>query len=105
MKLSLPKIKLPKKNLQESNIINPHKHWGILLKVFFIVVLCLIIFSLYLLYQIKNDHIFQVNPTIEENNSSIKEELLKKVNDSFDKKAQKESELKANPPSFSDPSI
>jgi hypothetical protein len=107
MKFSLGKIKNPlkKKDSQGPNAINPHKHWIKLLYGFFIIVACLVLFSLYLLYQIKNDHIFQVKPTLEKNNTLLKEDLLKKVNDSFDQKAQKESELKTNPPSYPDPSL
>ena len=107
MKISLPNSKniFAKKSPKDSNIINPHKHWGILLRVFFIIVLCLIFFSLYLLYKIKKDQIFQVVPTVQDDNVVLKEDLLKKVTESFDKKAQKEKELQTNTPSYPDPSL
>lgn len=107
MKNPLLKIKgiFKKNNLEVASSINPHKHWVILLWFFFGVVIVLIMFSLFLLYQIKNDQIFQVAPTVLENNQKIKEDLLKNVTDSFNQKAQKESDLKINTPVYKDPSL
>lgn len=107
MKNPLLKIKgiFKKNNLEVASSINPHKHWVILLWFFFGVVIVLIMFSLFLLYQIKNDQIFQVAPTVLENNQKIKEDLLKNVTDSFNQKAEKESELKTNAPVYKDPSL
>lgn len=99
------KIKPKQKTLQGPSIINPHKHWGILLSIFSVIIFCLIVFSLYLLYQIKNDQIFQVVPTEQENSRFIKEDLLKSVTESFDQKSKKENELKNNPLSYPDPSL
>ncbi|MEK7106387.1 MAG: hypothetical protein AAB895_03440 [Patescibacteria group bacterium] len=57
------------------------------------------------MYKIKNDQIFQVVPTVQDDNVALNEDLLKKVTESFDKKAQKEKELQTNPPSYPDPSL
>ena len=107
MKNLLSKIKniFKKKSVEGPRAINPHKHWIILLSIFFVIIAVLILFSLYLLYQIKNDQIFQVPPTLQENNKLIREDLLKDVTESFDQKAQKESEIKTNPHSYRDPSL
>lgn len=94
-----------KKKAQESNALNPHKHWSVLLKIFFGVVSLLVFFSLFLLYQIKNDNIFQATPTIQDNNIMVKEDILKKVEDFFSEKSQKEKEIKENPPVYRDPSL
>jgi hypothetical protein len=88
-----------------SKIWNPHKHWKVLLWAFSVVASILVIFSLYLLYQIKNEQIFQVRPTLGENSTLLKEKLIKSVSEVFDQKASKENALKANPPSYQDPSI
>jgi hypothetical protein len=87
------------------SVINPHKHWKMLLWSFLIVVSFLIIFSLYLLYKIKKEQIFQSSSANKNATSILKENLLKNVTDSFDKKTQKESDLITNPPVFSDPSV
>ncbi|MDE2030740.1 MAG: hypothetical protein KGI58_00550 [Patescibacteria group bacterium] len=93
-----------KKNIQKQSVINPHKHWIILLKVFFVILFCLVLLSIYLLYKIKNDEIFQVTPTIQRNSTVLKYNLLKNVTSAFDQKAQNEEDLLSNPPTFKDPS-
>ena len=86
-------------------LTNPHKHWVIILKVCFAMILGLIAFNLYLLYKIKNEQIFQVTKVPEQNINPIKEKLLNSVNASFDNKENKIIELKKNPPSYPDPSL
>jgi hypothetical protein len=109
MKNFLTKIKdsFKKKNIKAKtkSPINPHRHWVLILRTFFIIVTLLIIFSLYLLYQIKSDRVFQATPVSKGNSSLIKESLLKSVTEYFDSKSQKEKALKANPPSYGDPSL
>ena len=85
--------------------INPHKHWNFLLYIFFILVTILIMFSLFLLYQIKNEQIFQVTVGQQENSMLIKESLLKNINDLYERKAQKTGEINNNPSPYSDPSL
>ena len=99
------KFAKPAKAIPSSTSINPHKHWGMFLHIFFYIVFLLIIFSFYLLYKIKNDQIFQVTPSSSDGMSLLKEDLLKKVLKSFSDKKESEDKLKANPPAFQDPSI
>jgi magnesium-transporting ATPase (P-type) len=103
--LNFKNILKKKERTQNQSALNPHRHWRVLLEVFFGAVILLVFFSLFLLYQIKNDQIFQASPTIQDSNPSIKQDLLKKVDDSFTQKALKEKELKENPPIYRDPSL
>lgn len=102
----LEKFKKPKTSLPLHKDINPHRHWIIMLRVFFIISLLLIVFSLYLLYSIKNTQVFQaadvVNKPIK---SSLKETLLDSVTKSLNEKDAKEASLIAHPLSYGDPSI
>ncbi len=98
----LSKIKSQKKI---THILNPHKHWIILLWVFGCIACCLIIFSLYLLFQIKNEQIFQVSPTVIEDQTLVKDKLLKSVSDSYTTKAVKEESVKTAPLKYLDPSL
>lgn len=90
----LEKFKSKNKPIHISSRINPHKHWKLLLRVFLITVLVLIVLSLYLLYQIKNEQIFKVKSVPVGQKNLLKEGLLKSVTESFDQKAKKEAELK-----------
>lgn len=107
MKNFLQKIKdkFTKKNVETPSTINPHKHWMIALKMFFVLILLLTAFSLYILYQIKNEQVFQAKPATQDNSKQLKEDLLKKVTETFDKKAKKVSEVKSNSIIFKDPSL
>jgi len=101
----LTKLKSQSNIIHVSTKIDPHKHWIVLLRVFSIIVLILIVFSLYLLYQIKNEQIFQFKPISEGQSNLLNENLLKNVTDSFNQKAKKEAELKGKVQSFTDPSL
>lgn len=94
-----------KKKLKKNYSLDPHKQWGIIVKVFFGIVILLIFFSLFMLYQIKNDQIFQATPTIQDSNPSIKQDLLKKTEDLFNNKSVREKEVKENRVIFKDPSL
>lgn len=85
--------------------INPHRHWMVLLYMFLVSILILILISLYLLYEIKNEQIFQV--TIEQNNNQtlLKEDLLKKTTETYDIKSKRLIEMKNNFSSYNDPSL
>ena len=98
------KAKFNKKKSWESDQINPHKHWIIMLLSFLIIGGLLIVFSLYILYKIKNEQIFQSSPNTNTSSSNLKENLIKQVSEIFEKKVQKTSEIKNNPPVFKDPS-
>ncbi len=85
--------------------INPHKHWAFLLYMFSVLIILLILFSFYLLYQIKNEQIFQVKIVAEQKKTILREDLLNKIINLFDNKAQKELDIESNPPVYKDPSI
>ena len=99
------KDKFHKKKTWEPDQINPHKHWIVMLITFLVVGGLLIIFSLYILYRIKNEQIFQSASSTNTNSSNLKENLIKQVTETFEKKAKKTSEIKNNPPVFKDPSL
>ncbi len=85
--------------------INPHKHWMILVYTFLSLSLLLILFSFYLLYEIKNEQIFQVKIEHNSNDSLIKEDLLKKTINQFNNKATEEDTIQNGPFIYKDPSI
>jgi hypothetical protein len=74
-------------------VMNPHKHWKVFLYLFAVIIVCFIIFSFYLFFQIKKDKGYE--PISVEANKRIllKEKLLKEVVDSFDQKALKYNEI------------
>ncbi len=85
--------------------MNPHKHWAFLLYFFSVIVVLLIIFSLYLLYEIKNEQIFQVKVNTEPKGTILKETALKRIIGNFDEKAIKEQKIIDSAPVYKDPSI
>ena len=85
--------------------INPHKNWIFVLYTFFTLVSILIIFSLYLLYKIKEEKVFQIEVNQNSTQSMLKESLLKKTTDLQDIKAQKVIDIINNPPVYKDPSL
>jgi hypothetical protein len=87
-----------------SKSINPHKHWKILLWAFSSTAICLIIFSLYLLLEIKNDQIFQIKQTQGGTPTLLKDDLQKSVTDSFKQKSNTARDITAGSLSFPDPS-
>ena len=103
----LNKIKsmFKKKGAESPSMINPHNHWMVILWVFLVISILLIIFSFYLLYKIKQEEIFQVAPTNNDNTSLLKENLLNSVMQTFDNQEKKEAELKNAPKVFKDPSL
>lgn len=85
--------------------MNPHKHWDFIMKISFFSIFILIIFSLFILYQIKNDK----GPQYDENENKepvavVNELKLKTVNSYFDNKKIKTEEIKNNPFPYEDPS-
>lgn len=96
----------PKHDKHKKRLLtNPHKDWIVILKVCSIMVLSLVVFNLYLLYQIKNEQVFQVTQASEIKSNPIKEKLLNTIKDSFDKKEKKITDIKATPVSYPDPSL
>lgn len=85
--------------------MNPHKHWIFMLYLFFIMVSILIFFSIYLLYKIKEEKVFQVDLNQNNIQSLLKDDLLKKITDLQDRKVQKIQDTINNPSLYKDPSI
>lgn len=101
----LSKVKNRVKGLHKSRFINPQTHWELLVKTFLIFALLLIIFSFYFLYKIKNEQIFNITPSSSDTPLNlVKENLLEKVNKSFEEKKLKSKEIKKKDILFLDPS-
>jgi hypothetical protein len=88
------KTKKVLKNLFSFKHINPHKHWSNLIKVFSIIVVLLLLSSFYLLNQVKNEQIFQIEIEKKEKPNLINEKLLDKINKSFELKSYNENEIR-----------
>lgn len=85
--------------------INPHKHWNLLVYIFFILAILLILFSFYLLFEIKNDQIFQVKMLKKEDQTLLKEDLFNNITNLYDKKESRVLEINNGPSVYSDPSL
>jgi hypothetical protein len=94
MNIILIKFKKIFKNMFCFKHISSHKHWSNLLKVFFILVILLLLFNFYLLYQVKNEQIFQIESEKKETPDLINEKLLDKINKSFELKSYNENEIR-----------
>jgi len=101
----LSKLKNGSINIKSSQSINPHKHWMMLLSVFFILVSLLIVSSLYLLYQVRNEKISPTKATSGDKAVLLKENLLKSLTGSFENKEKNTTELINNPQAYPDPSL
>ncbi len=99
------KIKNQLKIFNDFFKINPHRQWSFLLSMFFVLVSIVILFSLYLLYEIKNEKIFQIKIVKHEKGTLLKDDLLEKITDLYKVKAEKEEEINKNQPIYSDPSF
>jgi hypothetical protein len=105
MKELLSKIKNKIKRGIAPKKTNPHIYWKNILYVFSFIVIILIIFSLYLMFRIKEQQIFQITPSVKDQPSLINEKLLKRVNEFFDYKQLKQKETLENPIIYKDPSL
>lgn len=105
MKIDFKKIKEKFKKSSKVGRMNPHAHWVGLLNMFFIVVTILILFSFFLLYKIKTQQIFQVKTEIEASPSIINEKLLNRVNEFFDNKSTRKTEIETGVKTYKDPSF
>lgn len=90
---------------QNLSLVNPHTQWLFLLRVFGLIGAGLFVFSIYLLYQIKNDQVFQVSNPIQAKVLSVNEKSLKKVTEIFNQKKARFFEVKNTPPKYQDPSL
>lgn len=106
MEKSFIKIKNKIKDIISFSKVNPHNHWKCLLYIFFTIIILLIMFSLFLLYKIKNQQIFQAHPKTTEMSNLIDDKLLKKVTESFNNKLIKSKEIENSAYNYyKDPSI
>ena len=101
----LIKINNLMKSVHDFFKINPHKHWVILVRLFLSLVLILILLSFYLLYQIKNEKIFQVKTDQKTSGTLLKDDLLKNTTDFFDTRAVNTDKINNAPSPYKDPSI
>jgi hypothetical protein len=85
--------------------MNPHIYWRNLLYVFFVIIIILISFSVYILFEIKNQQIFQITQKSTEAPSLMNEKLFDKVTKSFDSKAAIEKGVVDGITIYKDPSL
>jgi len=105
MDKSLLKIKNKIKSAISFNKINPHNHWKNLLCIFSVIIILLIIFSLFFLYKIKNQQIFQIHPQTNGASNLVDDKLLERVNESFNTKLIKSKGIENGDYFYKDPSI
>ena len=105
MKISFLNFKKQTFISQKRKVSNPHYHWTILLRVFGLIGVGLFAFSIYLLFKIKNDQIFQFSNTAPSKTISVNEKSLKKVTEIFNQKKARFFEVKNTPPKYQDPSL
>jgi len=101
----LQKINSKLKILKNFFNINPHKHWNFLVYTFLTLVFVFVLFSFYLLSEIRNEKIFQVTTTQKDNPILIKETLLKNIINLYDKKAKKVLDANTTLVPYNDPSL
>lgn len=106
-KIDFKKIFKKKKkfSLKRKDYIKPHHGWRNLVWVTIFSGLVLIVFSLYLFTQIKNDNLFKVDDVEEVQPETIKEELLTKILKSFEEKEENTNKILSNEVVFKDPSF
>ena len=105
MKKLFTKIKDKLRSLIPFRKLNPHTYWNSLLYIFCAIIILLILFSLYILYEIKNQQILPATPVSSGSSVLINEKLLNKVNESFENNLAKEKEAGDNTNPFKDPSV
>lgn len=93
----------PSKELN-GNTINIYRDWKISLSVSFVILLGLILWSLYLLEEIRNDELSKTVPNNTTVRSAVNEKKLEAVSNIFLEKAKRHEELKTTPLPVSDPS-
>lgn len=84
--------------------INPEDDWKIVLKIYFTIIIVLTIFSLYFLYKIKNEDLFQINQNTNNNPTSIDQKILDSILTSFEEKNKRVEDIKLGNKFFIDPS-
>lgn len=102
---SLLKFKTNTKINHKVKRVNPHTSWLVLLRFVFTIIILLIAGSLFLMYQIRNEKIFTANTDSVVLPSVLNENLLEKVNNSFDKRLNTQEIIKSNDGLYKDPSL
>ncbi len=105
MKITFTKIGNKLKKILSFKRMNPHIYWRNLLHAFFVIIVILILFSFYILYEIKNQQIFQITPKAQGLPSLMNEKLFDKVTESFDSKLIREKEIESGLTKYKDPSL
>ena len=96
------KIRNNVKDLHKSRLINPKRHWNLLIKLFLLIAVVLIFLGFYSLYIIRNEHFSQVSTSINTLPPMVKDKLLKNITDAFNNKKIQAEKAKATV--FDDPS-
>jgi hypothetical protein len=105
MKESSGQIKNKLKKFFYLKRMNPHIYWINLLYAFLFVVVGLILFSLYLLSEIKNQQIFQITPNSANKPTIMDDKLFDKMIETFNKKIVKQKEIENGFFEYKDPSL
>ncbi len=92
------------KNFSEKQI-NPNKHWAIIFSLFIISIICLIVFSIILLFRIQNDKFLQSEQPQILNRNSLNQKMFDKVTKEFNQKAEKLQDLESSKTVIHDPSL
>lgn len=100
----LNKLKKNTPTIHASKEINPHHHWVIILKAFFVLVFILIIGSFYLLYQIENEQFVPTPQISDQKETALKENLLTSIAATMQEKMNRTDDLLKHPISYKDPS-
>lgn len=90
--------------MENKKIVNIYRDWKIILIASFLLVLLLILWSLYLLEEIKNDELSKVNTAAPLQRSAVNEKKLETVINGFLQKEATHESLKTTPLKVVDPS-
>lgn len=91
--------------IHKFKFMNPNKHWIVLVKTFIVMSIGLIIFSLYLLFLVRDDNSFQSENNFSKNPPVfVEEDLLEKVKDSIKEKDTQKKDIESGIIYFVDPS-
>ncbi len=98
-------FKQAKKSSHVMHELNPHRQWIILVRASIFVGFGLVAMSIYFLFQIRNDQVFQFSRSRTVKTQAVNEKALKKTTDLFEEKARIHEDLIKNAPVYRDPSI
>ncbi len=106
MKIDFKKTFSKKKvfNTKDQNYINPHRGWRNLIWVSTFLGLLLIVFSLYLFFQIKKDQLFNIEKVEEVKTEVINQKSLERIVNAFEQKGKNREKILNKEINFKDPS-